>query len=205
MNSRIITRPLEPWLDPPTRNRPRSPFSAAWSDTLDLLSREAAMLGATLVVLQIDITEQDLRRDGLIRANTRVAFPGVRISFKARTGPLQFATDAYPHWRDNVRAIALGLEALRKVDRYGITRKDEQYRGFQALPPAKRVRMSRDEAAALLAAGQPDVGAVDLLRDPDAVRRAYRAAAKLHHSDVGGNDALFAKVNEARDVLLGKN
>jgi hypothetical protein len=37
-------------------------------------------------------------------------------------------------WQHNVRAIALGLEALRKVDRYGITRRGEQYAGWKALP-----------------------------------------------------------------------
>jgi len=35
-------------------------------------------------------------------------------------------------WRHNVRSIALGLEALRAVDRYGISRRGEQYAGFRA-------------------------------------------------------------------------
>jgi hypothetical protein len=45
----------------------------------------------------------------------------------------QFAVDKFATWQDNLRAIALGLEALRKVDRYGITKNSEQYTGWKQL------------------------------------------------------------------------
>ena len=32
----------------------------------------------------------------------------------------------------NLRSIALGLKALRAVDRYGVSRRGEQYAGFRA-------------------------------------------------------------------------
>lgn len=57
------------------------------------------------------------------------------VALQAATDPsrrLVYATDACEDWRHNVRSIALGLEALRAVDRYGITRKGEQYAGFRA-------------------------------------------------------------------------
>jgi hypothetical protein len=43
---------------------------------------------------------------------------------------LVYATDVCESWQHNVRSIALGLEALRAVDRYGITRRGQQYAGF---------------------------------------------------------------------------
>lgn len=49
---------------------------------------------------------------------------------------LIYATDACEDWRHNVRSIALGLEALRAVDRFGISRRGEQYAGFRAALPA---------------------------------------------------------------------
>lgn len=49
---------------------------------------------------------------------------------------LVYATDACQDWRHNVRSIALGLEALRAVDRYGISRRGEQYAGFRGALPA---------------------------------------------------------------------
>jgi hypothetical protein len=51
--------------------------------------------------------------------------------------------------RMNARAIALGLEALRKVDRYRITKRGEQYTGWSALPPATPMgaaKMTADDA-----------------------------------------------------------
>lgn len=47
-------------------------------------------------------------------------------------GRMVLATDTYEHWQANVRAIALTLEALRAVDRYGATQ-GRQYAGFQQL------------------------------------------------------------------------
>ena len=57
------------------------------------------------------------------------------VAIQAATDPakrLVYATDACEDWRHNVRSIALGLEALRAVDRYGISRRGEQYAGFRA-------------------------------------------------------------------------
>lgn len=50
---------------------------------------------------------------------------------------LVYATDACVLWRHNVRSIALGLEALRAVDRFGISRRGEQYAGFRGALPVR--------------------------------------------------------------------
>jgi len=56
--------------------------------------------------------------------------------------------------------------------------------------------MSRSEALAVL--GLPD-GCTS-----DDIREAHRRMMKSAHPDAGGSDYLAAKVNEAKDVLLGK-
>lgn len=45
---------------------------------------------------------------------------------------LVYATDTCGFWQHNVRSIGLGLEALRAVDRYGISKRGQQYAGFRA-------------------------------------------------------------------------
>lgn len=45
----------------------------------------------------------------------------------------QFAVDTFTSWEDNLRAIVLGMEALRKVARYGIVKGNEQYTGWRQL------------------------------------------------------------------------
>ncbi|GIH07357.1 hypothetical protein Rhe02_54240 [Rhizocola hellebori] len=210
---RYEIRPLGNWDQPKTEPRATSGrFRAAWQSTLDLLGREVEHLGGELVVIQIDVTEGELRRDGMLRANARVAFPGVKVSFESRHGSLTYATDAYdaryyndpPGWQANIRAIALALEALRAVDRYGVTSSGEQYRGWTAISVTTgEFDMTRAQAADLLAhPGQTSFKPVDVLTDPAAAAQAYRNAAKKHHPDVGGDPELFRRLTAARDLLL---
>lgn len=210
---RYEIRPLGQWDRPVTDPRASSArFRADWNSTLDLLIREVDMLDGSLVVLQIDVEDGELRRDGMLRANARVGFPGVKVSFTSRHGPLTYATDAYeqrywndlPGWQANIRAIALALEALRAVDRYGVTTSGEQYRGWTAIA-SKPALMTREQAAEFLAhwAG---LGTTLGLFDgyPNAVQAAYRAAAKRVHPDVGGDPDLFRRLTAARDLLIGQ-
>lgn len=212
---RYEIRPLGPWIGPVTEDRRSSArFRARWNTTLDLLGRETELLGAHLVVLQIDAAAGDLRLDGMLRANAKVGFPGVCVSFDSRYGPLTYATDTYgevyhgdpPGWQANVRAIALALQALRAVDRYGVTRTGEQYRGWAQIEAGPAPVMSADEAARLLA--RESLGratAEEILADPRARDRAYRNAARRHHPDTGGDPAMFRRVTEARDLLDAAN
>jgi hypothetical protein len=154
-------RPLGAWTEGATkRRRGTSSFSATWQSTLTLLGRELIHLGARNVVLQADFREADLRVDGLPRSNARAPqHPGVRIAFDSKHGPLTYATDAYRFWQHNVRAIALGLEALRAVDRYGVTKRGEQYTGWKQLGAGSGETtggMTTDAALAVLRTYAPD-------------------------------------------------
>lgn len=129
-------RPITTWPGGLTRSRRRSPFGAAYSSTLELLHREVDHLVARRldpVVIQLALSDDDIRRDGLPRAHARPEHPGVILSFTSQYGPLRYATDVFTDWQSNLRAIALGLESLRRVDRYGITKGGEQYAGWRAL------------------------------------------------------------------------
>jgi len=203
-DQRYEIRPLGPWIGPVTTTRQSgSAFRAPWSSTLDLIGKETRALGARLVVIQVDVTEADLRRDGMLRANAKVGFPGVKVSFDSKHGPLTYATDEYAHWQANVRAVALSLQALRAVDRYGVSKSGEQYRGWTALPSGSpNGQMTADDAARLLA-GYADSGvtADHVLSDAEARRAAFRQASRRTHPDHGGNAEAFARVTAARDLL----
>jgi hypothetical protein len=130
-----------------------SPFTADWASTVTLLERELDMLYARDIVIEVDVREGDIRLDGQLRADAKASTPAVRIAFDSSVGHLVYATDRYQRvwgsrsrmdsWQHNVRAIALGLEALRKVDRYGITRRGEQYAGWKQITNG----MTRDQAS----------------------------------------------------------
>jgi hypothetical protein len=63
-------------------------------------------------------------------------------------------------------------------------------------PPASSGAMTLDEARAVLGVG-PDASDAD-------VRAAHRRLMKISHPDHGGTDYLATKINQAKDVLLGK-
>lgn len=148
-------RPIQAWPGEHTGDRTGSPFRASWSDTISLLSRELTALNARTPVLQVAISEDDFRLDGYPRAQAKASHPGVILSFDHRHGSLSFPCDRFADWQDNVRAIALAMEALRKVDRYGITRRGEQYTGWRAIGSGTAVAMpgamTADEAYEVVA------------------------------------------------------
>jgi hypothetical protein len=183
MTGMVKVRPIVLWPHPETRGRRRAAFKAAWSDTVELLEREVGMLGGRQAVMQIAVTEADIRLDGGIRATARPAHPGIIVSFDSKHGPLEYATDVFNHWQDNVRAVALGLEALRKVDRYGIAKRGEQYRGWKALE----------------AGGPSPARGEELIREHGSVRAALMAT----HPDHGGDPDDFAAVQAARETRVG--
>lgn len=233
----LTLQPLGRWPWPATENRRSPQFRCTWAETKALLLFEAEKLGAELVVVEIDIDGSAVRRDGALRASARVGgFPGARVSFESKHGPLVYATDRYQYqwpgapmkdWQANVRAIALSLEALRAVDRHGITRSGEQYRGWRALPAGTGVvagpggtsvvhaadaPLSRERAARVLAdlAGVTDpAGLASQLTDDgdlsrELLRAHWRGILRRLHPDRGGSPALFAEATAAYAALGGK-
>lgn len=166
-----VVRPIDQWPGEPTRQRQPSAFTAKWSNTLDILERELRELRAKDVVIQADVQPHQLRNDGMLRAEARPASPKVILSFESKHGPLSYPCDRFHDWQDNVRAIALALEALRKVDRYGVTRKAEQYKGWSKLPPPNSPMSIREAAEQLRKCGG---GSVDvIISSHEGVRRTF--------------------------------
>lgn len=182
-------RPIDTWPGELTARRRRAQFSAAWRRTVELLDRELTNLDARNVVVQVDVAERDIRIDGKLKANARPGHPGLVLAFDSKFGPLKYAVDTYDRFEDNVRALALALEALRAVDRYGVTKRGEQYTGWKALPAAT------DPADAIQTREQ----AHDYLSqrwDGD-VKRALRET----HPDRGGDPDEFRRVVRAKEFV----
>lgn len=200
----VTIRPLEKWSRPAPTHRRRSNFKTQFSSTMTLLKRELARLGAREIVLQIDVRESDIRLDGWLRANARPSSPRCAIAFQSKFGPLIYYGDAFDDWADNIRAIALGLEALRKVDRYGITSRGEQYTGWKALP-AGDAELTPRAAAELIVEIIPEDGynAAGMLRVAAEYRVGYRRAALFCHPDRGNHadGKLFERLQAAKRVL----
>jgi hypothetical protein len=189
--------------------RAESAFTTSWSSALQLLDRELEMLRARDVVLELDVREDQIRLDGGLRGGSRPASGRVRLAFESKHGALVYATNQF--WRPssarykmredyqhNVYAIAKGLEALRLVDRYGVT-SGQQYTGFKAIGggtpmPAGPVTMTRHEAENVLIHWSGGSGVID--------GRAYRRARGASHPDRHDGDRTeWDRVEQAARVL----
>jgi len=196
------TTPLPPvWPGTPTARQRNSPFKANWGDTLDLLEREIKQVSGRDVALAIGVTDRDIRNDGGVRSDARIRNSSVILSFKKDADRLSFPCDKFNFWQDNVRAIVLALEALRKVDRYGV-QSGKQYQGFKALPGAGGTteRMSVDAAAQIIRT-HSDKATEDILAGPISAQTAVRIARSRTHPDRQPDRTMWDDVNQAAGVL----
>lgn len=251
--ARVLSiEPLKEWPEAKTSDRQKSPFSAKWPATLDLLEAEIEHIKGANPTLQTMHSPEDVRVDGRLRSDTRnprepgvilvVTVPCPRerlkckdcregklrslIEFKVhgkkyghRTGPttanvcqdpnpapvqLRFPCDRFNHWKDNVRAIALALEALRKIERYGV-KQGAQYEGFfKALPAMGESGAPRDFAAAVGLFGtvlgrnfDPDPRGWSLQQ----LESVWKEAARKAHPDQGGTHELMSNVNASMAAI----
>lgn len=212
-----IVKPIMSWPGEltPANRRKRSQFMSQWGSTLELLQREIRFLAGKNVIFQCPVREQDIRVDGGIKSNARPSeHPGVIITFDSKHGPLSYHSDQYTDFQSNVRAIALALEALRAVDRYGVNKAGTQYSGYKRLPPAGeftngRKAMTEDEAAAFVALhsgfdwAKGAVGANAVLTSANDFTALYKTAMRRLHPEnkETGNEAAFVDLQEAAAIL----
>lgn len=156
--------------------------------TRDCLLHEIRLLGGTLPILSTNIP---LRLDGLPYANFRQPTDkGVAVYFTLKGQQMCFACDRWDSVADNVHAIRKTIEALRGIERWGSGDMVQQaFTGFIALP-----------------SNSPwDVLGLKPGASHDEIRAAYREKARLAHPDQGGSNEQMARLNTARDELLGRS
>lgn len=217
--TRLLYGRLATWPEEETNGRRGSPFRAKWADTKQRLLDEGRHLNASEVVVEIvgphdlvSVSGESVRRD------RRPSHPGVVVRLIGTDhGDLRYSCDTFDAyysgdgeaWQVNARAVALALESLRRLDRYGLGSRGEQYVGWQALPPGTPMgstaeqKLTLDYAAALLAGGTDGlVTPRDVLEEPEDARLAYRHCAKRWHPDVpGGSVETWAKIDEAWQLV----
>lgn len=149
---------------------------------------EAHRLGGTGLVIS---SNMPLRRDGFPSARGGyIGDTGVAAYFTLKKKPMCFACDRWNTVEGNMQAIALTIGALRGIERWGSGQMVEQaFTGFIALPAPE----------------QPfQVLGISANATPDDVEAAYRRLAMEHHPDRGGDASQMARINAARDAMLGE-
>lgn len=195
----------------PRRRLPeRAPFGRdhTLASQIDEVYRQLRLMKADGAVVTSNLPR---RADGTPRGDStpRDNEHGVAIywtTFAMRAGarvrvPHCMPCDRWDHIRHNMRAIALSLDAMRGLERWGAVSLEQAFAGFAALPPG-------DPAAARPAPAElpwRDVLGVEgawVGGAPAAAVLAYaktrhRELAKIHHPDRGGDTATAAAINRA--------
>lgn len=190
---------LPKWNREPGLQHLNSQFKTAYNKTLDKLEHELRKLDAHDVVIEAGYRLDQIRNDGWPRGGMSPSHPGAVLYFRSKEGPLCFPCGTYRSLEDNMHAIALTLENLRAIDRYGVTLAHQQYLGFAALPaPATTGTV---EQAALLFATLAAVPKDYILESAEAFRSAYRKACAQLHPDAGGDRNAWTAMQNAAVLL----
>jgi len=130
------------------------------------------------------------RLDGFPRSDQAApADPGVAIYWQTKQHGMRcIATDQYNLVADNIAAIAATLEAMRAIERHGGAEiLDRAFKGFAALP--ERATQHWREVLGISGSATAEL-----------IQSRYRALVKLHHPDVGGSEAKFLEITQAREA-----
>lgn len=203
-----ITDLPSPWPGVMTRTRIKAPFKSMWTITLANLGRELLKLGAKKIEIALELKDpiRDLRRDGKLSASARPGPPVVLSFLDANGSRHAYPCDRFTWWQDNLHAIAVVLEDLRRAERYGV-QSSLIRAGFKALPATTSKPIDAIVAsvivADLLGSGHAYPSSV-ILSSADAARAAVRTAAHRWHPDKHeGKRDEWDLLEAARSALAG--
>lgn len=181
------------WIRTASPRRRRAPFRkggrplSMW-DAVARLSAELQRLGAAGEVLSTNV---ETRLDGLPRSGQgEPRDPGAAVYFYLKKQPRCLACDRWDKVADNVAAIAQHIDALRRIDRYGVGTTEQAFAGYAALAPDPTV----DWRIVL---------GVNGVASRASVEEHYRTLARGAHPDLpGGSHDAMTRLNAARAAAL---
>ena len=141
-----------------------------------------------------------------LRIDVNLVNPGRKASivFDRNGKRYQIENENYPTYNENLRAAQLSLQHVwqafevygtrfdgKKVDWF-----DSFFGGFSATPDDLVPKLNSGDWWDILGV-RPD-------SDVEAIKNAYRAMARVHHPDVGGDPGMMAKINAAYEKAMNR-
>lgn len=162
--------------------RSHSPFKTTTEKAFNGLLAELGRLEARGVIISSNLK---LRNDGYPYANQpRHDDEGIAVYFTRRGKDYVLACDKYHKREDNLRALALTIEAIRGIERWGSSDLMERaFTGFAQLAAPTDVRQWWEVLKVPADAHYSNVEA------------AYRRLRSQHHPDRGGDAGEFNAVD----------
>lgn len=177
-----------------TTNKISSRFKITMDKAQRFLRSELSRMGATGLIISTNIA---VRKDGLLYAdwmNKKISDPGVAIYFKYKGKDVSMCCDQYNKIWENIYALGKGIEALRGMERWGVSDFiDRAFTGFTAIPETTSEQMNWCEILDV----HPGANNIQ-------IKNAYRKKAMEAHPDKGGSSEQFNKIKIAYDHALSQ-
>jgi hypothetical protein len=200
---------------PRTKSRKHSPSKLTSARLLREIEDELTRIGGKDGSVEVAMTANELRRNGLMYAGKAPRDPGIILRFSDRVGrSIVMPSDRYTTVEGNLFGVYKTLEALRTVDRHGCALSGEQYTGWARLPSGEQggtAPMSLDDACetivrevegdALDADQVREIGQIMQASAGTITRMYVRKGRQLAHPDSGGSNFRFQRIQEAVAVL----
>lgn len=180
---------------PRTSRRKDSRFKTTLGNARDYVKAEIKRIGGFEPVISTNIP---LKNDGDLRADwSRYKFddPGVAVYFMRNKQQVCLCCDSYERVWENLYAVGRTIEALRQIDRDGVSDfLNRTFTGFKALPES--VNINQKSIWAIL-------GFQSLPASEADIHTAYKRKAKELHPDApGGSTGAFNELSEAYKLAL---
>lgn len=169
---------------PKTQNRQQARFKTTLEGALRNLKREIELMSGEKLVLSSNYTlgAVNPKEPGVV-----AYFTWVEEKYPQRKETeIAIPCDRWNRIEDNVQAIALTVEAMRGMERWGAKHMIKaMFTGFKALPNGEDWRR-------VLGVSEGCTAAV--------IKAAYNDLAKKHHPDKGGNHDDFVRIQRAYET-----
>lgn len=172
---------------PRSHPRRRAPYKATAGKARDQVIRELRLMdiGDWNVIISTNLPIS-ARTTQFLVSRSEPADPGVAVYFRLKEKQHVFACDKWDRIADNLRAVAMTVEAMRGMDRWGCSDMlNRVFTGFAALPAPETAKSWHE------------VLGVDPRDTIDVIDTMYRAKAKRAHPDLGGSSIEMALLNKA--------
>ncbi len=141
-------------------------------------------------------TNIPVRQDGGLYSaymDRKLDDPGVAIYFKYKGKDISMCCDQYVTVWENVYALAKGIDALRSMERWGVSDfLDRAFTGFQALPESNHHTKKIENWWEVLGVSE--------FAKKDEIRKAFIEKAKKAHPDAGGTTEEFQELQKAYET-----
>jgi hypothetical protein len=167
------------WPKTEVLRRENSRFDTSLSVALTNLKKQVELLGGSKLVLSSNYT----------LGNDNPKDCGVVAYFTMEASEIAVPCDRWRRIQDNVHAIALTIEAMRGMERWGAKHMIKaMFSGFKQLPSSERPWW--------------EVLGCDYESSPIFIKERYRVLSMAHHPDRGGTQEAMALINLAYEQAM---